>query len=328
MLKTVVTRNLSSIILILIILLPSGCTQDTGTGNSLPVRRADVKSAFKEDLPEKYPAEISGDYSIFKDTMGDMTWIEIGEAAKDGVPVLMSTAVLEEHGPHMPTGIDAYVGYITCKLVKDELESRGINSIIVPPFYWGINASNFMFPGTFTVRASTMKAVLNDILASLDSWGFENVFNFITHGDSEHNIATLQAFRETTAQIDINARCVLSDRDISPADIKGNEHFLLIHKFPEFEMQQPEYLDFHAAYFETGLVASFFPGLVDSNLARTLEPTNIPNSDAQRLLNDMKKYAPLGYIGDPAGYDADFSRDLWIRNCKNIADAIEKTIKD
>ncbi len=42
----------------------------------------------------------SGGDSIFHETMVDMTWQEVSKAAKNGAGILMTTAVIEEHGPH------------------------------------------------------------------------------------------------------------------------------------------------------------------------------------------------------------------------------------
>jgi len=46
-------------------------------------------------------------YSIFSDTMADMTFQQIEDAAKKNIPVLFPIAVIEEHGPHMCLGTDA-----------------------------------------------------------------------------------------------------------------------------------------------------------------------------------------------------------------------------
>jgi len=131
-------------------------------------------------------------YSIFQETMADMTWQEVEKAAKDGAIILLPTAVVEEHGPHMGCGVDTYLAYQTCKLARRELESRGIKALIVPPFYWGINRTTHIFPGTFTVRDKTMKAVLDDILSSLKSWGFTQIFNINWHYDGAHLSALLR----------------------------------------------------------------------------------------------------------------------------------------
>ena len=39
-------------------------------------------------------------YSIFSETMADMTFQQIERAAEQKLPVLFPIAVIEEHGPH------------------------------------------------------------------------------------------------------------------------------------------------------------------------------------------------------------------------------------
>jgi len=69
------------------------------------VSMGEKRSSSQEAVPVT-----SGGYSIFPETMVDMTWPEVEKAAKEGAIVLMTTAVIEEHGPHMTCGIDTYLG--------------------------------------------------------------------------------------------------------------------------------------------------------------------------------------------------------------------------
>ena len=50
-------------------------------------------------------------YSIFSDTMADVTHPQIEQAAAEKQPVLFPIAVTEEHGPHMCLGTDTYLTY-------------------------------------------------------------------------------------------------------------------------------------------------------------------------------------------------------------------------
>ena len=90
-------------------------------------------------------------YSIFDETMVDLSWDKLDELIKEEAVVLLPTGVIEAHGPHMGLGVDTYGSYIKCKLVKELLESKGIKTLIAPPYYWGINNMTGDFPGSFTV---------------------------------------------------------------------------------------------------------------------------------------------------------------------------------
>jgi creatinine amidohydrolase len=48
-------------------------------------------------------------YSIFSETMADMTYQQIETAAGEKQLVLFPIAVMEEHGPHLCTGTDTYL---------------------------------------------------------------------------------------------------------------------------------------------------------------------------------------------------------------------------
>ncbi|MBW2610504.1 MAG: creatininase family protein, partial [Deltaproteobacteria bacterium] len=111
-------------------------------------------------------------YSIFHETMADMSWPEVQKASEEGAIILFPTGVIEQHGPHMCTGVDTYLAYVYARILKEKLETKGVKSLIVPPFYWGITGYRGTYPGSFTCRAETVKAVYYDILDCLNEWGF------------------------------------------------------------------------------------------------------------------------------------------------------------
>jgi creatinine amidohydrolase len=262
-------------------------------------------------------------YSIFQETMADMTWPEVEKAARDGAVVLMTTAVIEEHGPHMSCGIDTYLGYFLCKLTRRELESRGVKAVIAPPFFWGVNSATQVFPGTFSIRPETMKALLGDIFASLKSMGFRHVFNINAHGDGQHKRAAIQAILEARGSTGLDIRYLVSEDDIRALGLTGEPPaWVLLHKMPPDTGPKSPYLDIHAGAGETGLVAAFFPGLVDLRMAKTLAPSRLQAQQVGEWLKDARKTTPLGYFGDPAHYSIEESRAYVPEWCRLMAEAI------
>jgi len=269
---------------------------------------------------------ISEGDSIFHETMVDMTWQEVEKAAKEGAIILMTTAVVEEHGPHMSCGIDTYLGYLSCKLVREVLESRGIKALIAPPFFWGMNRTTHVFPGTFAVRKETMLALLHDIFASLKSWGFTDVFNINAHGDGLHILTGLEAVQDAGQTLGLNARYIVDDNTLRRYRLKGNESFVLSYKSPPMDLESQEYLDLHAGAWETGVVAAFFPNQIDEEMARTLTPTKVTMKDLGRWVSDARSVTPLGYLGDPASFNVKEAKEFVKADCKRIADAIESLL--
>jgi len=302
------------------------------TGLVLFIVCSDASSPAEEKSQKKQNAAsqslTSEGYSIFKETMADMTWQEVEKAAEQGAVILLPTAVIEEHGPHMGCGVDTYLAYQTCKLARRELESRGIKALIVPPFYWGINRTTHVFPGTFTVRDSTMKAMLEDILSSLKSWGFEHVFNINWHYDGTHLTTLLRTVISARQSLGINVRFVMPDFDVARFGLKGDEPFLVVHKTPPEEEEARKYLDLHAGAAETGIMAAHFPDQVDMELTRTLEPTRLTIGDVREWVTDARKVTPLGYFGDPAGSRIEEGSKYHRAYCANIAESIADFLKE
>lgn len=266
--------------------------------------------------------------SIFHETMVDMTWQEIEKAAQDGAIILLPTSVIEEHGPHMSCGVDTYLAFQTCKLTRRALESRGIKTLIAPPLYWGRNRVTHVFPGTFTVREETMKALFSDIVLSLKSWGFTEIFNINWHYDGAHIAALFKSIVHARDVLDINAYFVIPDYDVARFRLKGNEPFLLVHKTPPLKEEPQDYLDLHAGSMEAGLMAAYFPDQIDLDLTKKLEPTKVTKYEIGNWATDTRKVTPLGYLGDPARFNIEESKKFHEASCGMIADAIEAFLKN
>ena len=221
---------------------------------------------------------VKPDDSIFKDTMVEMTWPEVQEAAARGAIVIFPVAVVEEHGPHMDLSPDIYQTCLGCRFIKQELARKGIAALLAPPYYWGINRSTGAFPGSFTVKNETMKAVLADSAACLKAWGFTKIFFANLHGDSIHNAVLETAVQEIRAGLGIDAYNVqsikarLENPPVFPPAREG--------KF---------YPDYHAGADETVTMWAYYPDHVKADVAEKLKP--------QTSFAD-----PLGYVGDPGSF--------------------------
>ena len=123
-----------------------------------------------------------------------MTWLEVERAARNGAVVLWGLGVIEEHGPHLPLGTDVYLPYATLKLTRRRLAERGVEALIAPPFYWGVNNVTGSFPGSFTVRPDTMRAPCSTC-SQVQKYGFETVFCVSGQGDALHNQTMAEAIR-------------------------------------------------------------------------------------------------------------------------------------
>lgn len=283
-------------------------------------------------------------YSIFYDTLADMTWPAVEEAARRNTPLLVPVAVIEQHGPHLPLATDTYGAYLLCRLVKRGLATAGLDSVIAPPYYFGINATTSMFPGSFTISLDTMTRVLAEILENCADWGFRRQFIINHHGDPEHNRALVQVVH------------MLRDRGVQTTYVLGGLLGSLMDpdepaSFGGHEALQDDELirvvdseatgaarvrltgssgpDVHAGERETSLIMRYFPDTLDSEVdVHGLKPA--PQGpemlSAAVLSGGWREASPLGYIGDPAKATSE-NGELYELEAADISAAIAESLR-
>ena len=174
--------------------------------------------------------------SILQETLAEENWQEVQKLGGRNIPALFPLGVIEEHSPHLPLGADIYWSCGMCRIVRDKLKSMGKKSVILPPYYWGVNHCTHNFPGTFSLRPQTMKQVLFEIFENVRDFSFHDVYCFNYHGDSYHVGAIADTIKEANEKLGISARLVLNEMDLPLFGWQGNEDFLLIVN-PEYPME-------------------------------------------------------------------------------------------
>lgn len=231
---------------------------------------------------QKIPYGVQEHFSVFQETMVEMTWQEILAGADRGAVILLPVGIVESHGPHLDLSADFYLSTLLCRFLKQELDNKGIEALIAPPMFWGISKGLSGFAGTFSVSPETMKGLLKDILESLKSWGFRRVFVQNAHGDPLHIEVIKSAVEDANQGPDFKVY-FMWDLDI---EVETDIVFP-----PEREKRYSP--DYHAGSIETAQMAAFFPEKVRVDVAKTLSPQD--------------HLHPLAYCGDPANYDLEIN---------------------
>jgi creatinine amidohydrolase len=243
---------------------------------------------------------------IFKDTMANMKWTEIQSFVDRNALVLLPIGVIEEHGPQLCLGTDIYTAHIYCLAIKEKLEAKGHVVVIAPPFYWGVCQSTGGFIGSFRIRKETAKALLYDILLSLSEFGFNNVFGVNAHGDIEHNIAIIEAFREVHNQKLINACYAFDESRFHHFGLKLDEPYLCPIKPQTINVSKSEVPDVHGGDIETAMIYEFYPTLVDAEKAKSLSSVTLGEDSVGAWLfgDHIKELSSQGYLGSPADFES------------------------
>ncbi len=262
--------------------------------------------------------------SIFQDTMANMAWPLIQDYVDKNALVLLPTGVIEEHGPHLCLGTDIYTAHIQSIFIKQRLEQKGFPVVIAPPFYWGICQSTGGFIGSFRVRKETAKALLFDILNSLADFGFKKIFAINAHGDIEQNIAIIEAFKDASKKLPIQACYPFARTLLHHYGLDGSEPYICPVEPQTIRVSASKYPDVHAGDIETATMHHFYPEITDTQKAVTLPPVALGDDKIMAWLfgGQTKQLSPGGYLGSPA----DFGGVEVIQNISDIAERISAAI--
>jgi creatinine amidohydrolase len=283
-----------------------------------------------------------GGYSIFDGTIADMTWVEVEQAAKKRAIMLVPIGVIEQHGPHLPLGTDMYAGYLMCFLMKNELDRLGIATVVAPPYYFGMNETTGMFPGSITIRRESMIAVLTDIFFNYKKFGFSKQFILNHHGDPQHNDAIIQAILSAREE-DVDAVYVMGgfvQHFIEEAYASAYKKALPLPPHAIIKAEESDKtkqarvrltkseMHVHAEEKETSMIMRWYPDLLrkkdEIKTFKAVTPT--AEEFATVLEGRWRDISPLGYIGDPS-VATEENGELYAYEAIDIASAIAKFLK-
>jgi creatinine amidohydrolase len=153
---------------------------------------------------------------------------------------ILPTAAIEQHGPHLPVGVDAILGHALLDAALARLPPDA-PALVAPPVTFGASDEHRGFPGTITVAPRTLRRVVLAIAAQLRALGLRRLAVFNTHGGNSAVLALV--VREIQETLGLEAR-------------------LLRHGYqPDVSAQEAAW-GFHADQWETALMLACAPELV------------------------------------------------------------------
>ena len=178
-------------------------------------------------------------------------------------------------------------------------------------------------------RPETAKALLFDILSSLKDFGFTHVFGVNGHGDIEHKIAAMNAFRDACEQLSITA-CFPHDDFWMPGTlgIKSGDPCCYTIEESTKQFSKASAWDVHGGDLETAIIHAHYSHLVDTEKAKTLPDVPLPDDkwEAWMFGTQLKQISPQGYLGSPSSYES-FDVSGYIEDyVQRTSDAILKRI--
>ena len=225
----------------------------------------------------------------------ELTAEDLRQKAAANAIVVLPVASMEQHGPHLPVGVDTFLCEAVCR-AGAELAVNDVPVVVAPTLWCGMAEHHMAYGGTFTFDIPTYQAVLLSFLKSIGRHGFKRVFIVNGHGG---NIAALNSFlpdfsRETNLKLYATTYFELSRDDLA--------QFL--------EDQKSVH---HACEVETSMMMVVAPDTVKHD--RLPQAYGLLNGDPRKAypaarFHSFKDLTESGVVGDARRANADKGRKL------------------
>lgn len=248
--------------------------------------------------------------------IAELTWQELDAATDETSTLLLPVGSTEQHGHHMPLGVDTYMPEAICRRVAECHPC-----LLAPSIPYGVSPHHTFKPGTVTVESETFRRYVRDVCRSTGEWGIENVLLVNGH------------YLVQDPELEIVVRDLRVDHDMRAF------HIPLITLFEDVarEIRESE-LSFHASEFETSMMLALFPDLVhmDRAEATSVEHEPLPLTDYDALgdnqvgwalsAEEMADLTHTGNLGDPTAATAETGEklvDRVVSKMGSLVDALE-----
>lgn len=201
---------------------------------------------------------------------------------------ILPLGAVEQHGPHLPLSTDAdHADALAVRVAR----ALG-NALVLPTIRVGYSPHHLGFPGTLSLRPSTLEALCEDYGAHLADSGFDTLVLFSGHIG---NYPLMREFQDRLA-----ARLAPLSVIVYP----GSEAILGAWRDAAEASGFGERVGGHADIAETSVMLVLHPDRVRWN---RLEPgLSVPTDDAflaRVFAGGLKAFSPNGILGDPNGAD-------------------------
>jgi creatinine amidohydrolase len=192
---------------------------------------------------------------------------------KDWIAV-MPVAAVEQHGPHLPLGVDAMIGegYLAR---AEPLIPADLPVTFLPFQRIGTSAEHVAFPGTLSLAPETVIAAWTDIGASVARAGVRKLVLINSHGGN-------------TAVLDVVARRLRIEHGMLAVTASWQRFGYPAGVFEPEEVRH----GIHAGGVETALMLAFRSDLVRMEKAQDFRPMTI---DMERDFAQLRASTPAGF---------------------------------
>jgi creatinine amidohydrolase len=206
-----------------------------------------------------------------------LTWSQIEQMPnKENVVIIQPVGAIEQHGPHLPIAVDSAISLGVLGKALSQLD-RNLPAYALPCLYYGKSNEHIGFPGTITLSAQTLLAVITEMALSIYRSGFRKLILMNSHGGQPQimEIAARDLHQEHP------------DFSIFPLFTWRVPHIV-----GEMLTPQERKYGIHAGDAETSIMLSLLPQQVQMDKAVKEYPQGLP----QDSLLDMEGQLPFAWL--------------------------------
>lgn len=223
----------------------------------------------------------------------EMTAPQIDALDRDHTAVVMVGGLMEEHGPYLPSGTDTLMNEWWARSLAEAIVRRpGWHVLLFPTVPLATSPGNVIggrqvFPGSYTVRPETERAVFMDLASRLGEQRFRWIFLVHNHGSPLHHLMLDQAsryFHDVYGGTMVNLPGLL----LPSSEPQGERSAKVREEEGAFEV--------HAGMSETSRILFLRPDLVPAGVGTAAPLTANRPADAVSI---ARQPGWAGYIGSP-----------------------------
>lgn len=166
--------------------------------------------------------------------------------------VVIGIGSVEQHGPHLPLGMDS----LGSQFFAHEVAAR-TNSVAICPTFPGYSPHHMGFRGTVTFSEQTLLAVLMDVIGSLAEHGIKRFCLSNHHGGNTATMNLAVQLAKRKYSVMVHAPTGPSKTELAKV----------------YEDRQKRYWDVHSGPTETSAALLHFPELVEMWRLKDWKPT-------------------------------------------------------
>lgn len=253
----------------------------------------------------------------------DYTWKEIKEMNKEKTFLFLTVAPMEEHGLHLPIGVDIELGEYWKKQAITNLEEKYNDyNFISMPFIPLASGTIKGFPGCIYIKPKKLRKLFIDILKNIYSWGIRNLIIISSHGDPFHNMSLEKACEYINKRYKTNfispMGSFFSYKELNIDLNLGEDVEGMLDNYPN---------DFHAGWIETSMMLDIYPEKVTDNIFSIID-IEVSHKDMINPNRYLKKTKKLGHLGYPRFSNRKLGKDLNNSTIEYITNIVDKIINN